>query len=332
MNREEIARYYDYPRKAIDPNVRVKEGNERWERKVVEFELQLPPELDDESVELYRRLVAEATSKFRVRNLSLEYTVRFDYFRPRSEGLHPLVVISPPLGGDTFLAGDFARYFASRGMCAVLVHRKRSTVDADDGVGQIECEVRKSVLRVRQALDWALQQPDVDASRVASFGVSYGAIINTIAAGAEPRIRYHIFALGGGDLPNIILSTTEPRVRRQAAKVARAHGWSREELYAQLERELKSDPLNSAPLLDPENVLMVVAQYDTVVGTRYENLLWKRMGKPERIVVPLGHYTTAIALPFIKGQALQFLQEKFGMLPEPVNDESVFLRHGSKRY
>lgn len=331
MNAEELARYYDYPHHSIQPTIVVKEKKPLWTVETVEFEMQLPPDLDTKDLDEIRRQVATTKDRSRAANMSLEYTVRTDYYRPRSPGKHPLVMMSPILGGNTVFVEDFARYFAGHGYCAAIVHRKRASVRPDQGLEHVERNLRKSVLRVRQALDWASQQPEVDPEKVASFGISYGAIVNTMVAGAEPRIKYHIFALGGGDLPSIIMSTTEPQIRRQVSKVARARGWNSDQLRSELEHTLKSDPLNSAPLLKKENVLMVVAQFDAVVGTRYENMLWEKLGRPKRIVVPLGHATTALALPFIKGQTLRFLDRKFDIPPREV-PETSFEALSSKHY
>jgi dienelactone hydrolase len=331
MNADELARYYDYPRGPIHATVNTKSEKGLWTRAIVEFEMELPPDLHGKEVDEARRQVAATKDPNRAKLMSLEYTVRFDYFRPKSEGKHPLIMMSPILGGNSLFVEEIAGYFAANGYCVALVHRKRSVLRNNEGLEQIERNLRKSVMRVRQALDWALQQPEVDPDKVASFGISYGAIVNTMVAGAEPRIKYHVFALGGGNLPGIIMSSAEPQIRRQVAKMARLNGWTSEQLRAELERTLKSDPLNSAPLLDRDNVLMVVAQYDSVVGTPYENLLWRKIGKPQRIVVPLGHYTTALALPFIKGQALRFLDKKCGIPPREVPG-SNFQAHSSKRY
>jgi dienelactone hydrolase len=331
MTAEEIGAYYEYPCKPIEARIREKERTSRYVYQMVEFDLQFPTDVDPASIEQARLLAAAAPNKIRQKNLSLDYTVRFAYFRPTTPGKHPLVLVSPILGGNTIFTEDFCRYFASHGFCAALVHRKRLSLRPEDGLDKVEADLRKSVLRIRQALDWASQQPEVDASKVASFGISYGAIINTIAAGAEPRIKYHIFALGGGDLPNIIISTTEPQIRRQVSKIGGYRSWNSEQLRDALEETIRSDPLNSAPLLDPANVLMVVAQFDAVVGTQYENLLWRRIGKPRRIVVPLGHATSALALPFIKGETLQFLQERFG-IPPSDNVDGTLQFYRSKQY
>jgi hypothetical protein len=74
----------------------------------------------------------------------------------------------------------------------------------------------------------------VDAGRIASVGISFGAILNTMVAGAEPRIRYHIFALGGANLPDILMSTAEPRLRYQLARVANARGWDHKRTHEEL--------------------------------------------------------------------------------------------------
>lgn len=331
MAPDELVRYYDYPRESIHVVVRDLRGKPECTHKLVEFGLSLPPELNDEFTRQARREAAVESHSRRARDRSLEYTVRFDYYQPASTGKHPFVVLSTILGGNNAFVDDFARYFAAHGYCAAVVHRRAARLGPHDGLDRIEKSLRKEVIRVRQVIDWAETQPEVDASRIASLGISFGAIINTMVAGAEPRIRYHIFALGGANLPDILMSTAEPRLRYQLARVANARGWDHKRTHEELGRALKSDPLNSVPLLDRDHVLMIVAHLDTVVGTRYENLLWRELGKPRRIVVPLGHAPAALAMPLIKGKALRFLDEKFGM-PQPEAVEVNHDAYGSKRY
>lgn len=332
MDAAEMRRYYDYPRKPIEAVARDTEARSRWTRQVIEFEVTWPADLNAAPVERARQIVAAKPGSRRARNASLEFMVRIDYFRPNSAGPHPLIVMSPLMGGNHVIVDDVARYFAGKGFCVALVHRKRNSVNEAEGLDQVERYLRLSVIRVRQALDWALQQPEVDATRVASFGISYGAIINAMAAGTEPRIHCHVFALSGGDLPGIIFNTAEPQIRRQVAKVARARGWSSQQLMEELQRALKSDPLNAAPLLDRKKVLLITAQFDSVVGAQFEKRFWQALGKPERIVVPLGHYTAALSLPFVKNEALRFLQKQFGIPMEELLDPTVFDAHRSKPY
>ena len=318
MPREELARYYDYPREPIRATVRNAREGRRWTRQVVEFDLQLPPDLKAKATE--RVPSAKSRSK---RDHDLEHKVRFDYFRPNSDGPHPLVLVSTVLGSHNFAVEPFARYLAAHGMCAAVVHRTSDFPSAEEGVEGAEDHFRKSVLRLRQTIDWAAMQPEIDSTKVASYGVSFGAIVNSTAAGAEPRIGSHVFALGGANLPDLILTTLEPRVRYHVFRIARRHGWDSAQLREELHAALKSDPLNSAPHLQPENVLMIVAELDFIVGARHSSLLWERLGEPRKIVVTMDHASAALSMPLLQEHVLRFLQEKFGMpVKEPYTPAS----------
>src|ERR1051326_1756661 len=86
MNADELARYYDYPRGPIHATVNTKSEKGLWTRAIVEFEMELPPDLHGKEVDEARRQVAATKDPNRAKLMSLEYTVRFDYFRPKSEG------------------------------------------------------------------------------------------------------------------------------------------------------------------------------------------------------------------------------------------------------
>jgi predicted nuclease with TOPRIM domain len=53
-------------------------------------------------------------------------------------------------------------------------------------------------------------------------------------------------------------------------------------------------------------VLFVSARFDGVVPERCRESLWEALGRPERIDVPFGHYTTILALEWIVSRAANF--------------------------
>src|ERR1051325_1684405 len=94
MTADEIRRYYDYPHVPIQATIVGKEKTKQYTHQLVEFELQLPADMDRASIDEARRQVAATTDESRIRNYSLEYMVRFDYFRPNTAERHPLVMRS----------------------------------------------------------------------------------------------------------------------------------------------------------------------------------------------------------------------------------------------
>ena len=237
--------------------------------------------------------------------------IRMVWFAPRQTAPGPLILISPIKGSNKLVSDGFARTFASEGYHAVIVQRLHIDYDATASLTQTEEHMRTAVARNRQALDWLLTQPEIDGTRVGTFGISYGAIVNAIFAGVEPRAQCHIFALAGGPLPDVLKMSRERSLRRDWKATRRHHGLTSAELKAALRETIRSDPVLLAPYVDSKRVLMVIARYDYSVGTRNSVRFWKALGKPAVINLPLGHYTTVLALPILRARALEFFAENF---------------------
>ena len=45
---------------------------------------------------------------------------------------------------------------------------------------------------------------------------------------------------------------------------------------------------------------MVNAYFDTVVRREYANALWERSGQPHRVLLPTGHFTAFLYLPYAR--------------------------------
>ena len=55
---------------------------------------------------------------------------------------------------------------------------------------------------------------------------------------------------------------------------------------------------------------MFLALFDRVIQLRYGLALRRSLGNPKTLFVPLGHYTTLLAMPFLKRRALEFFNER----------------------
>jgi hypothetical protein len=67
-----------------------------------------------------------------------------------------------------------------------------------------------------------------------------------------------------------------------------------------------------APCIDPQRALLVLGVFDTTVPFRKGWELRTQMGRPETILLPTGHYTALLCIPYIKSQAMKFFQSRFG--------------------
>lgn len=236
------------------------------------------------------------------------------HYRPKLRGdrPHPLVLVSPILSNSTFLADQFAIDLAKHGMHAAIVPRKDMQPTGDDPLAHAEHEARLVVMRSRQALDWLVALPDVDPTRLGTFGISAGAITSAMVAGGDDRLRAHVWMLGGGPLTDVMATTSESSFRAFRETAMQATGMSAEQIRARLGELLRTDPVGLASRVPTESVLLVLARRDTSVPYATGLRLWAALGHPELITVPLGHYTTFLLLPWLQIRSLHFFRRHFG--------------------
>ena len=238
--------------------------------------------------------------------------VRMTWFRPTNvTGRRPAVVVSPILGSETAFVEDFAERFAREGWHALAVYRPEPAYDPAQPLAQVEERLQASVSGQVQALDWLLSCPDVDPRRIASFGISAGGIQGAMVAGADPRYVGHVIALAGGPLADVFVDTDEERLARLVREAERREGVDREVLRERLRAVIRTDPVLLGRHVAPERVLLVLARFDRAVPYRHGRRLEEALGRPETVVLPLGHYSSVLAMPFVKSRVLGFLHERF---------------------
>ena len=221
----------------------------------------------------------------------------------------PVILILPIIGGDYPLERHFARYFARHGMAAVLL--KRDNLVKGERFDQIDTVLRQCTIDAKQALDWIETQKDYDASRIGLFGVSMGAIRGALLLPTDSRIRAATLGLVGGDLPWILAHTEEPGIAKRRRALMEKEKITTHELEERLRKTVTFDPAAVAASVDPRNVFLVLAACDTSVPITKGWELRRLMGKPETMIVPAGHYSTLIYIPFIRAKTLRFFRERF---------------------
>jgi hypothetical protein len=237
--------------------------------------------------------------------------IRLTWYAPIATNPCPLILISPISGSDTLIVDGCAEIFAEQGWHAVIVSRFRRKFHPDEPVSQVEDILSTAVIRHRQALDWLLTQPGIDATRIGTFGISYGAIINAALAAVEPRTKFHVLDLAGGPLPAVMKTSDEHSLRRDWDRSRDSHDLTNKQFYQALQKVVRTDPVKLAPYVDRDRVLMLIARFDRSVPTQFQLKLWRALGKPRADFVPLGHYTSLLALPAHRQNLMSFFAVHF---------------------
>ncbi len=244
-------------------------------------------------------------------DLDDEHELTIDLLEPRGAAGagRPLVLVLPIWGGENVVANFFAEHFARAGYVAAIVHRQEKYKDAQS-VEEMNGVFKQIVLDHKRALDWLTGRPSVDADRVAVFGVSAGAIKGALVTALDPRVKAAVLGLGGGDIPYILTHSTEKNLRRRRQEMMDEHGATLDEIHNEMRKGFQHDPLKYAQYVDPRKVLLVLAAFDTVVPFKTGWQLRRAMGRPETMVIPTGHHTSVLYIPFIQDVALNFLERR----------------------
>ena len=243
--------------------------------------------------------------------LAEQETVTCEWFEPTRPGRHPAILVYPILGGDYPIERGCAEYFARHGWHAVLIHREKYKFTRERGIDYLEGLFRQGILKGRQVVDWLTQQPGVDAAHLGGFGISMGGIQAVITAACEPRLTAHVICLAGGPVAELLTVTRDRVVARPRARYLEETGHDLAWLRAETARALRSDPVALAPAVRTSQVLCMTAAFDRTIPRHLSRRLWEALGRPRRLTVPFGHYTSILAMPYIRWRARQWYRAQW---------------------
>ena len=224
-------------------------------------------------------------------------TVYAEYYKPRSAGKHPAVIVLDILDGAQVVARSQALWLAQHDIAALVVVMAHYGPRREPGSKErlLSTDIEKSVANVRQtvldcrlALAWLEARSEVDAKNLGVLGTSLGSFVGGIFGGVEPKIRSVNLLLGGGAL---VESFSEHPVAVMLAPVLRLAGVTPEKLKKLID---PIDPITYAGGLKAKRLLLIAAKNDDVVPPNAMKRLWEAVGKPEMIWVEATHVGSAL--------------------------------------
>lgn len=224
--------------------------------------------------------------------------VRFEVRRANGDtdaATRPMVLLVPILAGGRELMGLIAQRLVAQGFDVAFCERAGRALSPPQRGADLDELFRRTVLHQRLLLRW-LRAADNPPPSIHVLGLSMGGIISTVLAAVDQDVGSVAICLAGSDLASLVLETSEDRVHDWLEWRQKTDGIGVDSLHWELTQFLDYEPSHYAPFVPTEKVLFVSAMWDTVVPRRNQSLLWEGLGRPERLDMPFGHYSAAIAI------------------------------------
>jgi hypothetical protein len=244
------------------------------------------------------------------------------YYAGVRPGRHPLVIVLPVWGVSDYPSARMAETIVRRSRGAVnvlLVDGERRLVAwpdiaASTSAGAFAAQLddaasrlRHAILDIRRVMDWADRRPELDGRRIGLVGFSVGAVVGSLVAQNDRRVRSAALVMGGADIPAIMGRCPRSKGRTREA-VRERLGLSRRRYERAIAGAFSGlDPLDYPGRVDPSGMLIVDAAYDECIPPGSREALWEVLGRPERITMHYGHRGAFLAMTPL---GLNFLRDR----------------------
>ena len=226
-------------------------------------------------------------------------TVHAEYFRPKTAGKHPAVIVLDILQGNQLVARSQALWLAQHDVAALVVYMAYYGPRRPAGgtermlspdLAKSVANVKQTVLDCRRATAWLAARPEVNGDRLGVLGTSLGSFIGGVVAAAEPKLSRACLLLGGGGLVDSFAE--HPKVGLAVQGLALI-GLTRAKLKAIID---PVDPITYAGVLKGKKLLLVAASRDDVVPPAAMTRLWEATAKPKIVWIDATHVGAAVHL------------------------------------
>ena len=223
------------------------------------------------------------------------------------------IILLPIQGANYEVSTYFAEYFASKGFSCLRFSRRAEWLVPDRSFPSLALLLREYVIDIRRGLEWWKGSGHLDTNRIGLFGVSMGAMIGSIVTALDcPSLRASVLVLGGGSLADILLTADDEEINEIRRAWLERLNDRKELLSKDLHEALDPvDPLRTASMICIGSALMIQARFDPVVRYPLSTSIWEAAGKPDRIVIPTGHYSAVLLIHYIRWKACRWFDQRF---------------------
>ena len=179
-----------------------------------------------------------------------------------------------------------------------------------------------AVTDVRQILDWAGGNKQINSNQISVISLSLGAIVGSLAMGIDNRIKAGVFIVHGGNTGKIMQTNIVSKFGNKYRLPLNIYQENQEN-YANyldevrqkgfdnvvpMQRNYLIDPLTYAPMLKGRKILMINARWDEIFPQDSSEDFRKACGGCEQFVLQASHASIWIWYPIIVHRINKFLE------------------------
>lgn len=255
---------------------------------------------------------------------------RGEYFEPREKGYAPLTILMHGWGDHSVLPLRWmVTGLTTRGIACFILYlpfhssrlpkNKTSLSQLTDDEWFIGYQM--AVTDVRQIIDWANQNGQINSQQINIIALSLGAIVGSIVMGIDSRIKAGVFITHGGNTGKIMQLSSVSRFGNKYRLQKETYQQNQRDYTDYLtqvndkgfenvepkQRTYLIDPLTYAPMLKGRPVLMINALWDELFP-RDTSREFQRACECKLVSYPANHAGIWIWYPLIVRQISRFLK------------------------
>ena len=146
------------------------------------------------------------------------------FLRPKKDGVYPVALLLHGYNSDKeTMIKFFGRPLAAKGVACLALdafqqgERKADSADGPGGTAFLSI-LRKSVADWRQGINYVATRKDVDTKRIGVFGYSMGAMMGSILAAVDERVKAAALCVGGDfTVPMVARASASSRLELASA-------------------------------------------------------------------------------------------------------------------
>lgn len=209
------------------------------------------------------------------------HELKFRYFKSDQKGLRPLVILLPPIIGQTVGDQIVAENLVANDI-DVIIPVFGSVLETARSLYETDRTITSYLIAMRLLIKTIVNDPaqQIDAKKVGVFGMSLGGVLSSVLVGLSEDVTHSFILVGGGNLSEISQNSNQSIVMNFKKNMIAVGSATEENWQESIRKDFSFEPLDYAKYATGKKIFMVMCEKDDVIPYKNQLELWNALGKP----------------------------------------------------